>query len=485
MTTTIWALGGHSHAAPRDTLPACWGALGAGADGLVITVSATRDSAVVCAPSQVVREGAEVRVADMTLEELQQVDAGAAFRSGRLDADHRIIEAGADTPWAGKSGRPNMLTHPTLDRVLLHFSRRSRLLLLLNAAEGAERELAARVDTMLRRFGVRDRVMVGGNRVSVAPFIGETALCILHDREESPDSAAAHAAALGARLMADATVLLDADVAGVPLIVRADPGYAAVRPDQFGLLRKRAQVEGWAAPAVDLMHELVHPRGVILEEAFEGPSLDATLWASGYSRRSEDTTLEVDGGIRIQMQGDDYSGGAVFSEFAVCGAFDARIAFEVDNPGQGTTLELAVVQIDAGYHRPNLTFDVHGAPPYASSERDEADGFRIGWNNGPALTRWVGNEPQSSNLYNNYSRDVGYGGADSPAGELRLTRCGEVFSAYYRDSRNSDWVLSGAALVPALAQSVFFRIAAKHWPKAGAQAPTNEVRFRDFQLRQW
>ena len=51
MTThEIWALGGSSRAAPRDTLPAYWGALGAGAEGLVLDVHLTSDGAVVCAP---------------------------------------------------------------------------------------------------------------------------------------------------------------------------------------------------------------------------------------------------------------------------------------------------------------------------------------------------------------------------------------------------------------------------------------------------
>ena len=44
----IWALGGESHAAPEDTIPAYWGAIGAGADGLVIGVQLTADNELVC-----------------------------------------------------------------------------------------------------------------------------------------------------------------------------------------------------------------------------------------------------------------------------------------------------------------------------------------------------------------------------------------------------------------------------------------------------
>ena len=161
------------------------------------------------------------------------------------------------------------------------------------------------------------------------------------------------------------------------------------------------------------------------------------------------------------------------------------MSFEVANPRQGTTFELAALHVDAGYRPTNLTFDVHGAPPYASSERDEDNGFRIGWNNGPALTRWVDQEPQSSNLYNCYGRDVGYAQADSPTGRLRLTRRGDVYNAYYTDKLNEGWVLSGSVVGPALAGAVFLRLGGKHWPKGGNEPPSNTFRFTDFELYQW
>ena len=71
-------------------------------------------------------------------------------------------------------------------------------------------------------------------------------------------------------------------------------------------------------------------------------------------------------------------------------AFAARMYFDkpVADLSWAETAFLAAIQVDPGYREVNLTFDVHGAPPYASSERDENDGFRIGWNNGPALTKF-------------------------------------------------------------------------------------------------
>jgi len=156
---------------------------------------------------------------------------------------------------------------------------------------------------------------------------------------------------------------------------------------------------------------------------------------------------------------------------------------------------MAAICIDPGYHHMNnadldtrsvnLTFDVHGAPPYASSERDEDDGFRCGWNNGFNLTKvdpdWVA---ASVNMYNKYGRDVGNGAADNPDGSLRLIRNGPVFSTYYRDKYNSAWVCSGTMLVQNMAADAYIRLAAKHWEKGGTP-PANSVRFYRFKLYQF
>ncbi len=225
--------------------------------------------------------------------------------------------------------------------------------------------------------------------------------------------------------------------------------------------------------AVNQMHELMFPRGMVASDDFPGKKFNSDLWTVGHSRPNQDTKIFCDDGLHIQISGQEYSGAAVLTAYSIYGAFDARMSFEVANPHQGTTFELAALHVDAGYRPINLTFDVHGAPPYASSERDEDDGFRIGWNNGPALTEFILEDPakpysgvpQSSNLYNNYSRDVGYAKKDSPTGELRLTRNGDVYNAYYRDKFNKAWVLSGSVAVPALADAVFLRLGANHWPK--------------------
>lgn len=157
---------------------------------------------------------------------------------------------------------------------------------------------------------------------------------------------------------------------------------------------------------------------------------------------------------------------------------------------------MAAICIDPGYHHMdnsdlntrniNLTFDVHGASPYASSERDEDDGFRCGWNNGFNLTKvdysW---EASSVNMYNKYGRDVGIGDPDSPEGTLRLIRNGSVFSSYYKDKYNDAWVCSGVMLIQNMSDDIYLRLAAKHWNKGGNPPPENDVRFYRFRLYQF
>ncbi|MEM7756470.1 MAG: hypothetical protein AAF297_12660 [Planctomycetota bacterium] len=424
-------------------------------------------------------------VESLSSDDLQRCDAGVGFRSSELAADNTIVAFGDEEPWARGGGWAGPLRHPTLERVLLHFSRRTQILILLKSSDARRADLCAAAESLLERFGVLDRVFLAGDPLSLARFPGHPGRFV-HDTDLSLDEAVGHAEQLDASgVLAPASAIPDEVKDELEYIVLPDEGHAAPDPDSFRRLEGRVDIRAWAAPAVDRMRGLTRRKGLVLSENFDGPALDESLWAIGISRNNSDTSITVDQGLRFVIEGENYSGGAAFSEFAAHGDFDARVDYEVPNPAQGATLELAVVHIDAGYHRPNLTFDVHGAPPYASSERDESDGFRIGWNNGPALTRWINGSPQSSNLYNNYSRDVGVGTSDRPTGQLRLIRSGEVFGAYYRDPANPGWVLSGAVPVSALARSVFFRLGAKHWPKRGNPAPDTDFTFSRFRLYQW
>lgn len=481
----LWADGGESTRAPANTMQAIWAAIGAGCDGVSLTVQATSDGVVVCAPE----------AAGLTSREVRALDAGAAFRSTNLDERNRISgEPGKDTPWRQHDQQRDGLYHPELQEVLLHVGRRTSFLITIRpdgkASEETVRTLTDRVLAILTRHAILGRTVLAGDaRVVRAVGNGHARVCLDPGSGATLTQARTQAAQLQVPLVlaiiATAAEVSEAAAAGPSVIVRPTSKYRAIDPEVYRAAAGQPWVAGYLVPAVHEMHALMHPRGLVLTEEFAGPEVDARLWTLGHSRNNNDTAVTIDGGLRIKVDGPEYSGGAALSNFSIYGDFDARMAFEVENPQQGTTFELAAVHVDAGYRPVNLTFDVHGAPPYASSERDENDGFRIGWNNGPALTRWVENEAQSSNLYNCYGRDVGYARTDSRSGRLRLTRRGDVFNAYYTDRYNTAWVLSGSVAVPALAPAVFLRLGAKHWPKRGNEPPSNVFRFSGFELYQW
>lgn len=491
---TIWADGGESLCAPEDTLPAYWGALGAGAGGLALTVQSSKDGRLICSAADQLggAKGSGKPIGLMAASEIRQFDAGASFRSQALD--ERFLakgRPGRETPWAGHAGKHDALYHPDLDEVLRHFGRRTRMLLRFKAQGGApeRRKLAALTLALLDRHAVFGRTMMAGDAAMIAALADAPAeRCLLAESASMADAVKQARSAKATAVVTTITTLRDVDrlpSSGVKIIARPAARCFAYEPALYRALAAKPSVAGLLVRGVAEMHGVAHPRGLVVRDDFAGQRIDRDLWTVGHSRNNHDTTIRVDDGIRIEIEGDEYSGAAAFSNFSINGDFDARMGFEVANPEQGTTFELAAVHVDAGYRPTNLTFDVHGAPPYASSERDENDGFRIGWNNGPALTRWVDNEPQSSNLYNCYGRDVGYAKADNPRGQLRLTRCGQIFNAYYTDRAHDGWVLCGSVPVPALADSLFLRLGAKHWPKGGGAPPTNKFRFAGFELRQW
>lgn len=493
----IWADGGLSHCAPRDTLVAYWGALGAGADALMVGAQLTTDGVVICSATDSLEAttGKTLRISELTAAEVRKLDAGATFQSMVLGQNNEeTSKMGEDKPWV--QNNPNdALYHPTLEEVLRLLGRRTRFLITLGTAgKAASKEQVEATLAVLDRFALTRRITIAGNAETLTQVGTRAEKCLMSDAGMSGDEAAKQAHASGASM---AMVSADRAVGfqGGPALLLVTPaaGHRAPSPAEYTAMARSDHLAGYAVSAVIELHELMHSRGLIVADDFKGTTVNTDLWVLGRSRPNDESSIGVDDGLHIKIEGKEYSGAAAFTAFSIHGGFDARMSFEVANPNQGTTFELAALHIDAGYQQPNLTFDVHGAPPYASSERDEDDGFRIGWNNGPALTFFVVEDPtkpqksvpQSSNLYNNYSRDVGYAKKDSPTGDLRLTRNGYVYNSYYRDKFNQTWVLSGSVAVPALAEAVFLRLGAKHWPKKGKTAPNNQFRFSQFELYQW
>ncbi len=236
-------------------------------------------------------------------------------------------------------------------------------------------------------------------------------------------------------------------------------------------------------------------------DSFSGPAL-APYWVGGRLNASAALSITLQQGLRIGMSGGtDYASAGVVSRVPVVGDFDARVRFAVSNPTTGTTFELAAIVVDPPRasaldlaqidpkdlrHVLSRVYDVHGVPPYVSSEFDEGDGWRIGWNRSSAQTRpGPAGDPIADNHFNRYGASGGVprGAGGAPAsGWLRLVRAGEVWSTF-RSTDGCTWAPTGEVRHMNIAPAVFLRIAAKQWPKDNTEAPKNSVVFDRFELR--
>lgn len=236
-------------------------------------------------------------------------------------------------------------------------------------------------------------------------------------------------------------------------------------------------------------------------DSFPGPAL-AAHWVGGRLNASGALAITLQQGLRIEMSGGaDYASAGVVSRVPVVGDFDARVRFSVSNPTTGTTFELAAIAVDPPRtsaldlaqvdpkdlrHVLSRVYDVHGVPPYVSSEFDEGDGWRIGWNRSTAQTRpGPTGEPIADNHFNRYGASGGRpreAGGTPAAGWLRLVRTGEVWSTF-RSAEDGTWIPTGEARQMNLPSAVFLRVAAKQWPKDNKDAPRNSIVFERFELR--
>lgn len=513
----IFGFGGDALTTPENTIEAYWTALGGGATGIAVEVRLSRDGVVVCSEHDDFSQTCDDYrgVTEIDWNDIRRLDAGFTFRSTVLGADHQPTgERGADRPWLGNMPSKRAVRVTRLSEVLRVFGRRVPIIIRL---PDSNLPLVKATVVELRRFGLLGRIQLAGSRetcVELSDMVRGVRCILVGDARAAPVDQVPVAEALGAEAL-----WLDWDVA-CPAVsggVVFDPGLAAALDGSYmGLLLGSDRMPFAASPAhfaaIDGISvkfgivargvlptvESLTPVSLVASDRFEGTRIDPGLWAAGYSQPNQDTEIFQDDDLQIRIRsGGSYSGAAAICTLPVYGRFDARVAFHVNNPKAATTFELAAICIDPGYHdidnsdptkiSYNLTFDVHGAPPYASSERDEDDGFRCGWNNSFNLTRIEGGQwhARSVNMYNKYGRDVGDGGADNPEGQLRLVRNGPVFACYYTDRHNAAWVSSGAMLVQNMSEDVYLRLAAKHWAKGGGNPPENHIRFRDFRLFQF
>jgi hypothetical protein len=513
---SVYGLGGDALMAPEHTETAFWAALGGGAQGIVTGVRLSKDGVVVCTDYDTFQPtcGDPRAVGALNWNEICQLDAGVMFRSSVLDKSNQPTRTiGLDHPWQGNLPKKQALRMLRLDRVLVLFARRCTVSVLL-PSDG--QELIEATVALLLKYGVANRVRLFGNQ-AVCEYLEkkypDTQRALIGLKATNP-SEQIHLAErmkasylrmdwddacypVGDKFLFDEQLKLELAKSKVSLILHSESMVFAPRPPYFEAIKGIHGIDGIVAKGVLPVVQSLTPPALMAMDDFAGTALDKNLWAAGYSHINQDTTISQNDGLHIQIiDGGSYSGAAAVCLLPIHGRFDAQVDFHVANPFQGTTFEMAAICIDPGYHHPdhsdlntrnvNLTFDVHGAAPYASSERDEDDGFRCGWNNGFNLTKidsdW---QASSANMYNKYGRDVGNGDADNPVGTLRLIRNGSVFVTYYKDRYNIGWVCSGVMLVQNMSDDVFLRLAAKHWNKDGKVPPANDVWFYQFRLFQF
>lgn len=234
----------------------------------------------------------------------------------------------------------------------------------------------------------------------------------------------------------------------------------------------------------------------VCEDDFTGPEL-LPHWVGGHLNGSTEVRLTVGNGLRFEFtEGTQYASAGIVKRDALHGDFVAALQFEVANPGQGCTFELAAVQVPppeltelppAEFSDAHRVYNVHGAPPYVSSEFDENDGWRIGWNWGHrqgarnARGEWV-----ADNTDNRYGKSKFGPVSGAVSGWLQLSRTsGSRWQCHGRLRESDPWNLSGEQSTELMSGPVYLRLVAKHWVKRrlGLQvAPANQIVLSRFTL---
>jgi hypothetical protein len=513
---SVYAFGGDALTSPEHTEISFLAALGGGAEGILSGVRLSKDGVVVCTNYDTFEKtcGDKRAVRNMNWNEINQLDAGFTFRSTKLNKDNQPSGIlGKDKPWEGNLPKKRAIRIQSLEQALILFSRRCAMMLKFPSNQN---DLVDATIETLKRYGVLNRVKLLGEE-SVCKYLAkkypDCQRVLIGLISSNPSEQLQLAEKLGAsNLYLDwndachtekKNIVFNKELkkklvkSKISLFLGSNTMYYSPKPEYFNAIKDIEGIDGIIAKGTLPTVEGLTPSALIAQDKFAGEHINKNLWAAGYSHINRDTVILQDNGLHINIKnGGSYSGAAAVCLIPIHARFDAHVDFSVETPQQGTTFEMAAICIDPGYmhmnnsdlntRNVNLTFDVHGAPPYASSERDENDGFRCGWNNGFNLTKVAPDwEASSVNMYNKYGRDVGNGEDDNPNGTLRLVRNGSIFTTYYKDKYNESWVCSGAMLVQNMTDDVYVRLAAKHWNKGGNPAPGNVIQFYNFKLYQF
>lgn len=229
---------------------------------------------------------------------------------------------------------------------------------------------------------------------------------------------------------------------------------------------------------------------------FDGPSLGAA-WVGGHLNSSTEVQLAVSNGLRFSfVEGSEYASAGIVTRGAIFGDFEAEVQFEITDPCQGATFELAAILVSppdstglpsTQFSDAHRVFNVHGSPPYVSSELDENDGWRMGWNWGTrqgarnSKGDWV-----ADNTENRYGGPKFGPLSGVTNGWLQLTRkSGSHWKASGRMLETDPWKVCGEQQTDLLSGPVYLRLVAKHWVKRriGLRvAPASHIVFSRFTL---
>lgn len=309
------------------------------------------------------------------------------------------------------------------------------------------------------------------------------------------------------------------------LTATAPDGVAVIVRCEAEEIAAEHRARGICARSVTRLAHAIRGTRELLRDDFDGASIDRELWVAGISSghevlgsilaqrlaehslgpglrpivaqvfddrtRSEARVGQRDGKLHVDIeQGHRYASAGVVSTLTIPDPFQVCVDFGFSNPQVANMMVLAVVNntaFDRFHHEGRVdnprfwdehpVFDSHGTPPFVSMEREEVEGFRIMHNDGSAgVYEWFGNL---------YEPDVGNGA--SRGGKLMLERRGHLFSGYYQDELNHDWVGVGFIENPSMHSRVYVRLVSKHYPKAGARDPvwSNQVTYDGFRANTW
>ncbi|UTD27515.1 glycerophosphodiester phosphodiesterase family protein [Bradyrhizobium sp. WD16] len=513
----IVAMGGNSAHVPEHTLEACVAAYTAGADWQWIQVQMSQDGVPVLFghPDLSATTTGSGPVHANPLATLRGLSVGAHFKPG------------GDLPWSGTTNRKGGVIPKarmaTLEELWRRLGRLTGWFVEVTAPDAASWKTAvAKVQAIAERFGETRFVLVSGDRESTRLLAkqGSPAGLVATGDNLSPDllewcrgnairylfaSDGPAARELAVKATGSGVEVIIAcgdnppeDVAAIPCAVAARSvlsladalrGRCEVFSDEF--VGNHIDREKWIA-GISSGHEL--QSSLIARRAgynIFGAGLQNLIQNVYDNRTSSEATVRQNNGLFVDVvRGSHYASAGVVSVISVPDPFQLQVDFTFENPQTANMMVLAVTNItvfdrfhqegnvpNPRAHMENPIFDTHGMAPYVSMEREERDGFRIMHNDGPdGLIEWYGNV---------YCPDVGHG--DSLRGRFMLERRGHLFSGYYQDEQNPQWVSVGFVECASMNERVYVRLASKHYPKAEQRDPlfANRSTYQHFRATTW